>query len=53
MADCVYDVCAVDIQAGEYVFKATGTVVKFPGYTKVYEEVNDKKEKEAQEKGSY
>ena len=37
MADCVYDVCAVDIQAGEYVFKATGTVVKFPVYTKVYE----------------
>ncbi|MBR3839108.1 MAG: type I DNA topoisomerase [Clostridia bacterium] len=51
MADCVYDVCAVDIQAGEYVFKATGTVVKFPGYTKVYEEVNDKKEKEAGENG--
>ena len=51
MADCVYDVCAVDIQAGEYVFKATGTVVKFPGYTKVYEEVNDKKEKEDGENG--
>lgn len=51
MADCVYDVCAVDIQAGAYVFKATGTVVKFPGYTKVYEEVNDKKEKEAGENG--
>lgn len=51
MADCVYDVCAVDIKAGEYIFKATGTVVKFAGYTKVYEDINDKKDKEDGENG--
>ncbi|MBI4054543.1 MAG: type I DNA topoisomerase [Elusimicrobia bacterium] len=43
MADAVYDTVAADIQAGEAVFHATGRQLKFPGYLKVYREVEEEK----------
>lgn len=46
MADAVYDVCNVDIDANGYLFKAVGSTVKFPGFTKVYEESKDEKSEE-------
>ncbi len=42
MADAQVENTAYDIQAGECLFRANGTVVTFPGYMKLYK--NDKKE---------
>jgi len=36
MAPAVIDTTRVDIAAGRYLFRATGAIVKFPGYTRVY-----------------
>lgn len=41
MASAVMDTMTVDIQAGDAVFRATGSKVKFPGFMKVYVEGND------------
>ncbi len=41
MADAVYDVCNVNIVAGNSLFKASGSVSLFSGYTKLYEERSD------------
>ena len=41
MAAAIMDQTTVDIGAGEYTFRATGSVVKFAGFTKVYEEGKD------------
>ena len=38
MANAVHDTVKVDINAGEYIFKASGYSVKFAGYTVLYEE---------------
>jgi len=43
MAQALFDVTQVDIEGGSYVFKATGTVMKFDGFLRVYsEKVEDK-----------
>ncbi len=41
MSPAVFDQTTVDIAAGPYTFRATGSVVKFPGFTKLYEEGRD------------
>ncbi|HEY3329990.1 MAG TPA: type I DNA topoisomerase [Capsulimonadaceae bacterium] len=41
MAPAVFDVVAVDIAAGEYTFRATGSTVKFDGFLRVYSEGKD------------
>ncbi|HOZ45415.1 MAG TPA: type I DNA topoisomerase [Candidatus Hydrogenedentes bacterium] len=41
MASAVLDQTTVDVAAKEYVFRATGSVVKFAGFTKLYEESAD------------
>ena len=41
MSAAVMDQTTVDISASEYTFGATGSVVKFAGFTKVYEEGRD------------
>ncbi len=41
MAACVQDTVAVDITAGDYLFKASGYTVRFDGYTVLYEEGRD------------
>jgi len=38
MAQAVYDVANVEISAGRHLFKATGSHLKFAGYTTLYEE---------------
>ncbi|MCY3986757.1 MAG: type I DNA topoisomerase, partial [Candidatus Dadabacteria bacterium] len=45
MTPAVYDQTRVDILAGEAVFRATGNVMKFPGFTAAYEEATEKEEK--------
>ena len=36
MVESVYDQVSLDISAGDYTFRASGSVVKFPGWGKVY-----------------
>ncbi len=38
MNPAIMDITRVDIGAGEYLFKATGSIVRFPGFTAVYSE---------------
>ena len=45
MTPAVYDQTRVDITAGDGIFRATGNVMKFPGFTAVYEEAVEKDEK--------
>ncbi len=41
MAACVQKTVAVDISAGNYIFKANGYSVEFKGFTELYEEGRD------------
>ena len=41
MAAALFDQTIVDVAAGEYGFRATGTIMKFAGFTRVYEEGKD------------
>jgi DNA topoisomerase-1 len=41
MASAIMDTVTADIHAGAVLFRATGSKVKFPGFTKVYIEGND------------
>jgi DNA topoisomerase-1 len=49
MASAVMDTLAVDIAAGPYGFRATGSRVKFPGFLRVYLEGRDNGEEEPAE----
>ncbi len=44
MTPALFDQTVVDVEAGEYGFRATGTVMRFPGFTRVYD---DGKEEDA------
>ena len=46
MANAVYDNVAVDIENGNYLFKASSSALKFAGYTAVYEESSDEEQKQ-------
>ena len=45
MADCEQDTVSVGITAGDWLFRASGYQVAFDGYTALYEEATDDKEK--------
>lgn len=45
MSDCLQDTVSVQIAAGDYQFRASGYVVTFEGFTALYEEATDEKEK--------
>lgn len=45
MVPAVYDTVTVDIKAGEYGLRAVGSQLKFAGFTMLYSEDKDKKEK--------
>jgi DNA topoisomerase I len=51
MNPAVLDMTGVDIQAGKYGFRATGSIIKFPGFMAVYIEGKDeaKTDEEAEE----
>ena len=44
MSPCLQDTVNVDIAAGDYIFKSSGYVVKFDGFTVLYEEGKDEAE---------
>jgi DNA topoisomerase I len=41
MSPALFDQTIVDVAAGEYGFRTTGTVLRFAGFTRVYEEGKD------------
>src|SRR5439155_1036167 len=43
MMPALFDQTTIDIQAGRFVFRATGSVLKFDGFLKVYQEGRDEK----------
>ncbi|MDL2324666.1 type I DNA topoisomerase [Ruminococcaceae bacterium OttesenSCG-928-A16] len=45
MSDCKMDTVSADIAAGDYLFRASGFTVTFDGFTALYEEASDEKEK--------
>src|SRR4029453_16392235 len=49
MMPALFDQTTIDIQAGRFVFRATGSVQKFDGFLKVYQEGRDEKPAEDEE----
>lgn len=47
MKPALLDVTSVDIEAGEFGLRASGTVIKFPGFLSVYEDARDEDASEA------
>ncbi|MEG1932007.1 MAG: type I DNA topoisomerase, partial [Pygmaiobacter sp.] len=45
MTDALHNTMSVEVTAGDYLFKASGYTVAFDGYTALYEEATDEKEK--------
>ena len=46
MSPAVFDQTTIDIKAGRFTFRATGSVLKFDGFLKVYQEGRDEKTEE-------
>src|SRR5581483_3101629 len=46
MTPAIFDQTTIDINAGEFAFRATGSVPKFDGFLKVYEEGKDQNDDE-------
>ena len=50
MSPAVYDQTTVEVEAKGCVLRATGSTLKFPGYTVIYEESRDEDEEETDER---
>ncbi|HVB58014.1 MAG TPA: type I DNA topoisomerase [Candidatus Acidoferrales bacterium] len=46
MVPAVFDQTTVDISANDYIFRASGSVIKFDGYLAAYQAVKEEEEKE-------
>src|SRR5437667_5315312 len=51
MESAVYDATAVDIEAGTCRFRATGQILKFDGFIRVYTEGRDDEQRDPEEEG--
>ena len=51
MMPAVFDQTTIDIAAGRFTFRATGSVQKFDGFLKLYQEGRDEKTEEDDEEG--
>ena len=51
MTPAVFDQTTIDIAAGRFAFRATGSVQKFDGFLKLYQEGRDEKTEEDDEEG--
>src|SRR5215510_3787821 len=49
MTAAIFDQTTIDIQAGRFLFRATGSVQKFDGFLKVYQEGRDDKKQDGSE----
>ncbi len=53
MMPAIFDQTTIDIGAGEkFIFRATGSVIKFDGFLAVYEEGKDEKDEEDEERAA-
>jgi len=50
MNPAIYDQTTVDINVGDAVFRATGSIIKFDGFTKLYTEGKEEEEENNEEK---
>ena len=50
MLPAIFDQTSIDINAGDNLFRATGSVMKFDGFLKVYEEAKDSADEEDEER---
>jgi DNA topoisomerase-1 len=48
-ASAIMEIMSLDLKVHDYLFKATGSRIVFPGYTKIYVESKDNQEQEAEE----
>jgi DNA topoisomerase I len=46
MVPAVFDQTTIDVDAAGYIFRATGSVIKFEGYLAAYQSVKDEEEKD-------
>jgi DNA topoisomerase-1 len=46
MVPAIFDQTTIDVAAGDYTFRATGSIQKFDGYLRVYQSVKEDEEKE-------
>jgi len=51
MLPTVFDQTTIDIAAGDYLFRATGSVMKFDGYLAVYQATKEEEDEEAEGEG--
>src|SRR5207245_6311931 len=51
MESAVYDATAVDVEAGACRFRATGQILKFDGFIRVYTEGRDDEQRDPEEEG--
>ncbi|MCL1816874.1 MAG: type I DNA topoisomerase [Clostridiales bacterium] len=51
MSQAIYDVHTVDVEAAGCLFRASGSILKFAGYTQVYNEKKEDREGEKEEHG--
>src|SRR6201991_1232388 len=49
MTAAIFDQTTIDIQAGRFIFRATGSVQKFDGFLKIYQEGRDEKSEDDDE----
>ncbi|MEP6901579.1 MAG: type I DNA topoisomerase, partial [Actinomycetota bacterium] len=49
MSPAIFDQTTIDIKAGRFMFRATGSVQKFDGFLKVYQEGRDEAPKEGED----
>lgn len=49
MSAAVYDTMTVDVSAGQYLFRANASTIKFPGFLSIYEEDYDEADKKDNE----
>ncbi|PIS31506.1 type I DNA topoisomerase [Candidatus Saganbacteria bacterium CG08_land_8_20_14_0_20_45_16] len=50
MNPAIYDQTSVDIKANDYLFRATGSILKYDGFMRIYLESKDEEEEEEEEK---
>lgn len=49
MSPALYDQTVIEIKAGEYTLRASGSLLKFPGFLSVYTEIKDENNKNGEE----
>ncbi|AGL01269.1 type I DNA topoisomerase [Desulfoscipio gibsoniae] len=50
MSPAIIDTTSVDVRAGKYIFRANGSIIKFPGFMQVYIEGRDDEEETGESK---